>query len=80
MIRIKSSSPCKCIISGEHSVVYGQPGICAALNSLIKIDGVYSFLDNKDEIKLVLRNPDYKNTTITMITQEFKQFIYAFVK
>lgn len=80
MIRIKSSCPCKCIISGEHSVVYGQPGISAAMNTLIKMDGVYSFLDNKDEIKLVLRNTNYKNTTITMITTEFKQFIYAFVK
>lgn len=80
MIRIKSSSPCKCIVSGEHSVVYGYPGISAALDSEIKIDGVYSFLDNKDEIKLVLRNESYKNTTITMITKEFKQFIFAFVK
>lgn len=80
MIKVTSSSPCKCIISGEHSVVYNKPAITATLNSFIKINGEYNFLDNKSQITLILRQIGREKITIVMKTKEFKSFMFPFIE
>lgn len=39
------------------------------------MEGLYEFLDVKDEIRLVLDNDKYKKITIVMQTKEYKQFM-----
>jgi len=80
MIQIKTISYGKCIISGEHSCVYGEPAITTCLSAHMQVKGLYERRGPKSELKLLLQDPNYKNLRIVMGVTEFIQFITIFVE
>ena len=79
MIRVQTTSQAKCIISGEHSCVYGKAALVGTMDLFMTVNGLYEYKEEKKEIKLVIMNADYRNTKITMGVAEFKQFMEVFV-
>ena len=80
MINVRSTSQAKCIISGEHSSIYGHPALVGTLNLYMTVDGIYEYKEEeKAEILLLVLNPEYRNTKVTMGVSEFKQFMEVFV-
>lgn len=54
--KVLSKAPSKCILSGEHSVVYGKPAITMALDRCSSVEGVYTHCDEFKGLKLTLIN------------------------
>ena len=52
--RIISSSPAKVIISGEHSVIYGNNTISSAIDMHNETTGEYTFKGDKEEVAIHL--------------------------
>ena len=61
MINVRSTSQAKCIISGEHSSIYGHPALVGTLNLYMTVDGIYEFKEDKNEILILILNAEYRN-------------------
>lgn len=56
--KVLTSSPSKCILSGEHSIVYHHPAITMAIDKRNQILGTYFRSGNKQTVSLELKSAD----------------------
>ena len=57
--KVLTSSPSKCILSGEHSIVYHHPAITMAIDKRNQILGTYTRSGKKPTVSLELKSADH---------------------